>query len=506
MRQTLPIILSFVLCSGASSALWAQPVASSTARTDGPPLVDAVERQQWEVARRLLREGGAPNAAQADGMTALLWAIQRGRTEFVRELLAAGADANQANRYGVTPLAVACRQANREAVRLLIEAEAPVNQQLPGKETPLHVAALAGRLEPVTSLVEAGADVDPLQRQGQSPLMWAAHEGHADVVQYLIRKKADFRRRTPTGFNSLLFAARQGAAEVVEVLLNAGADVNATIENPASSGGGRPPRRGSSALMLAVENGHFELAVRLLEAGADVNDQRSGYTVLHALSWVRKPNRGDGPDGQPAPRGSGNMTSLEFARAAAEYGAKVNARLKRGPAGRGKLNRRGATPLLLAAHTADLPLMKTFVELGADDRLTNVDGCTPLMAAAGIGCLAPTEFAGTEEEALACVRWLAKQGAKLNVVDDNGETAMHGAAYKSLPRVAQLLDELGADPAIWMKHNKYGWNPVMIAEGHRPGNFKPSPPTLRALHEILRGHGITPPPPTPRMLRKGYQR
>src|SRR4029453_16722067 len=99
----------------------------------------------------------------------------------------------------------------------------------------------------------------------------------------------------------------------------------------------------------------------------------------------------------------------------------------------------GATPFLLAAKTADLPYMKLLVELGADPLLRNKDGCTPLMAAAGIGCLAPDEEAGTEPEALAAVEYLLTLKADVNTVDKNGETAMHGAAYKSLPKMVHLL-------------------------------------------------------------------
>ena len=55
---------------------------------------------------------------------------------------------------------------------------------------------------------------------------------------------------------------------------------------------------------------------------------------------------------------------------------------------------------------------------------------------------------------------------------------MHGAAYKSLPRVVQLLADKGARAEVWNRKDKYGWTPLSIAEGHRPGNFKPSPETL----------------------------
>ena len=176
----------------------------------------------------------------------------------------------------------------------------------------------------------------------------------------------------------------------------------------------------------------------------------------------------------------------------------MNARLEKGPSGRGNLNMTGATPFLLAAKTADLPYMKLLVELGADPLLPNKDGCTPLMAAAGIGTLAPDEEAGTEPEALAAVEYLLSLGADVNAVDKNGETAMHGAAYKSLPKIVQLLADKGAKIDVWNRKNKYGWTPLLIAEGFRPGNFKPSPETIDAIHGVMRAAGVTPPPPTPR--------
>jgi ankyrin repeat protein len=217
---------------------------------------------------------------------------------------------------------------------------------------------------------------------------------------------------------------------------------------------------------------------------------------------VRKPNRGDDLDGQPPPHGSGKLTSLEFVREIVTAGADVNARLKRGDGGRGKLGLSGATPFLMASKTADLPLMKLLVGLGADAKIPNTDGATPLMAAAGLGCLAPDEVAGTEAECLAAVEYLVALGADVNAVDRNGETAMHGAAYKSLPKVVRWLAENGAKPDVWLRKNKWNWTPVMIAEGFRPGNFKPSVETLEALHEVLRTAGVSVPPPTPRTGEK----
>jgi ankyrin repeat protein len=187
------------------------------------------------------------------------------------------------------------------------------------------------------------------------------------------------------------------------------------------------------------------------------------------------------------------MTSLEFVRELVRHGADVNARLRRGASGRGVLSRKGATPFLFATMKADVPLMRVLVELGADPLLPNADGCTPLMAAAGIGVLAPGEEAGTEDEALQAIKLAIELGGDVNTVDKNGETAMHGAAYKSVPKIVQFLADQGAKIDVWNRKNKYGWTPLAIAEGYRPGNFRPSRETLEALHRLLLAAGITPP-------------
>jgi ankyrin repeat protein len=243
-----------------------------------------------------------------------------------------------------------------------------------------------------------------------------------------------------------------------------------------------------------VENGHFELAIELVKAGADPNDQRAGYGALHMISWVRKPSRGDDEEGDPPPIGSGNLTSLEFVKEMVANGAKVNLQSKAGVPARGILSKPGATPFLAAASTADVPLMELLVKLGADPLLANAQGTSPLLAAAGVGLGAPEEAPAVEAEVLEALKLLVKLGADVNAVDKNGETAMHGAAYRNHPKVVQFLADNGAKIAVWNKANKAGLTPLVIAEGHRPGlNFRPSPQTVAALHRVLLAAGVTPP-------------
>ena len=230
--------------------------------------------------------------------------------------------------------------------------------------------------------------------------------------------------------------------------------------------GGTSAERGATGLnafLLAAANAHYELAALLVDRSADVNVASRGWTALHQVSWVRK--AGIAGSNNPAPKGSGAMTSLEFVKKIVAAGAALNARVTtRPPAGITRLNFIGGTPLLLAARTGDAPLMRLLAELGADPLLPNEDGTTPLMVAAGVGISSPGEDPGTEPEVLEAVEVVLALGGDLNGVDDNGETVMHGAANKHVPTVVAFLAEAGADPAVWNRPNSREWTPLDIVE------------------------------------------
>ncbi|HEX5175428.1 MAG TPA: ankyrin repeat domain-containing protein, partial [Chthoniobacteraceae bacterium] len=475
-------------------ALLALAGAAPGAENPAAPLADAVQKGDRATIGALLNAGGAEelNAAQVDGMTAWHWAAYLDDTETARALFKAGANAKAANRYEVTPLSFACANGNNEIVEMLLEAGADPNTTLRGGETALMTAARTGSASVVKALLARGANVNAQERRGQTAIMWAAAEGNTEVVKLLIQAGADFTTPLDSGFSPLFFAARDGRIETVRALLAAGADVNSAMQPRKSAAKG--PRPGTSALLLAVENGHFELAIELLKAGADPNDQRSGFTPLHALTWVRKPNRGE-DDGDPAPFEAGHLSSLQFAQKLINAGADVNAQLKSGKGGPGLFNKKGVTPFMMAAATADATFMRALVEWGADPSMTNVDGCTPLIVAAGvgIGSAAANETAGTEPEVIEAAELLLELGANVNAVDKNGETAMHGAAYKNLPKVVEFLAAHGAKVDLWNTKNKYGWTPLKIAEGYRPGNFKPSAETIKAIERVMRAAGVEPP-------------
>ena len=222
-----------------------------------------------------------------------------------------------------------------------------------------------------------------------------------------------------------------------------------------------------------------------MKAGADPNDQRTGFAPLHTMSWVRKPDKSD--RGDPAPIGSGNLTSLEFVRELVKLGADVNLRLAEGaprqPNSASSLNSAGATPFLLAADRSDVALMRLLLELGADPFIPNFDNSTALMAAAGLGTTSPEEEGGTEPEALVATELLLDLGADVNAVNNKGDTAMHGAASGGFPTVVQLLADRGADIHVWNQQNDRGSTPLFIAEGYREGATRRSPADDRGARE-----------------------
>lgn len=461
-------------------------------------LIDAVKSADRTAVRALLGQRVDVlvdvNAPQADGSTALHWAVDGDNPDIVDLLIRAGASVKAANRYGVTPLWLAAVNGNAATIETLLKAGADANTAVPEGETVLMTAARTGKLDAVKLLLSHGATVNAKEAwHGQTALMWAAAEGHPAVVQALIESGAEIQTRSSGGFTALLFAARSGQIGVVKTLLDAGADMSDSLpvrtrpRTAAAAASTIPaePEVGLNAFLLAAANAHYELAAWLLDRGADPNAAPQGWTALHQVSWVRK--AGASGSNNPAPEGSGTMDSLEFVRKLVAKGAVLNARVTKRPGmGVTTLNSIGATPLLLAARTADAGLMRLLASLGADPRLPNEDGTTPLMVAAGVGTQSPGEDPGTEPEVLEAVSVALELGNDLNAVDKNGETAMHGAAYKHVPSVVRFLVEKGARVDIWNQPNKKDWTPLKIAEGIQRGmNVVSSVPTAAAIRQVL---------------------
>ena len=489
MRQPTQVLIAYLAAAVALS--------SHLSAGADPELVGAARSNDFAAVRALLDAGGEANVRAVDGATALHWAAHWDDLEAAQALLEAGAAADQTNRYQVTPLMLAASNGSAPMIALLIEAGSDPNAALPAGETALMRAARTGRPEAVRTLVSHGADVSASESwRGQTALMWAAGEGHLAAVNELVGAGAEIGAKSHGGFSALLFAVRQGHEDVVRALLHAGADVNDALPRQRRRGWAADNARagerevGASALEVAVSNAHFEVAALLLERGANPNAAGPGWTPLHTVSWVRKPGVGSN---DPAPEGSGNMDSLTIVRTLVAHGADVNFRMTSATSpGKHSLDTSGATPFLTAARTADAELMRLLHELGADPTIPTEKGTTPLMVAAGVGVRAPDEDAGTAEEVVEAVEVALQLGGDPNAIDGDGNTAMHGAAYKHVPGAVRVLVESGARIEVWNRKNELGWTPLRIATGvHRGMNFRFSPQTASVIREVMRAAGAS---------------
>ena len=395
-------------------------------------------------------------------------------------LLRAGADVDATTPHGVTPLALACAGGHAGAVEALLVAGADPNLASPDGETPLMVAARTGVVDSVASLLRHGAVVEAREGwRGQTALMWAAAENHAIVVAPLVAGGANVDAHSDNGFTSLAFAVRAGHTDTVEALLDAGADINLTLPD------------GTSPLVIAVINARYDLGVLLLERGADPNASEQGWTALHQLVWTRRPNRSyNNPPAFP----TGSVTDLELVTALVAYGADINAAQTAEPRDRYRnaLNRTGATPFLLATKAVDLTLMRLLLDLGADPLLTNEDGTTPLLVAAGVGIWSSGESPGSSEEALEAVTLMLELGDSVATVDANGDAALHGAVMRGSKDLLLFLIDQGAalNPV-----NEHGWTPLTIAQGIFYANLGRRWPDMEAALLELGATSPTPPDP-----------
>ena len=448
-------------------------------------LVQAVKAGNVQTVRAMVKAKADANSAEPDGTTALHWAVQNGNVEMVDLLIRSGAKVAAANRYGVTPLAVACTAGSAAIVERLLAGGADPNGTLGDGETPLMTAARTGSAETIKALIARGANVKARERRkGQTALMWAAAENNVGAIRALIEAGADVNERSTGGsFTPYLFAVRAGHIDAARVLIDSGVDVNQSLTD------------GTSALVLAVINAHYELAGALLDKGANPNADKQGWTALHQIAWSRRHNAGFN---LPGPVATGGLDSLDLVRKLVQKGANVNARMTKEPrdGNRNQLNRIGSTAFLMAAKSDDVPLMRVLVEIGANPALTTERGTTALMAAAGVGIWAPGENPGTHEEALGAVKLaLEVGGGQVNDIDQDGETALHGAVYRggAIPVIQFLIDK-GATLDV---KNKKGWTPVVVADGveYTPAVLKRYPEAAALLRKTKRDRGLAVPPP-----------
>jgi len=299
-------------------------------------------------------------------------------------------------------------------------------------------------------LLDHHATVDAREKWGgQTALMWASARRHPEMMQLLIAKGADVNARSidrdyqrhvtaegrpksldSGGLTPLLYAARENCMACVDALLKHTADIDL------------PDPDGVSPLLVAIMNANWDVAKQLIVAGADVN-QWDIYGEAPLLTAVDLRNRIDGGHASIDP--TNTTRGLAIVSLLLERGADPNMQLLFKPANvRGTAYTRGATPLVRAANSGDLEVVKLLLAHGADATVYMADRQTPIHAV----------LAGrsSEPQALELIRVLQKAGTDVNVValinheeEVRGGTVLHYAVRKRYKEVIKLLASFGID-------------------------------------------------------------
>ncbi len=406
-------------------------------------LIEAVKNGDMAAVRSLLEQHVDVNATQPDGATALAWAAERDDLETADLLIQSGANVNLANENGATPLWLAATMASSRMTEKLLGSGANPNAALVSGETALMAAASTGNIDVVMALVSHGADVNAQEIRGsQTALMWATAEKRSEVARYLIEHGADLKNKSKAGLTPFLFAAQQGDLDSARLLAAAGADISA------------PGPDGRSPLLIASAGGHEPLAIFLLGKGANPNAaDRLGLTALHYAATAGK---------------------LELIKRLLAAEANPNSRAIRERANSGPkstvdyppVSIVGATPLVLAAEAGNAEAVRLLAANGADPQLSTNEKTTPLIVAAGAGVYQDLANDQAQEEwkrrHFETGKVLADLGVDVNAKGENGWTALHAATYMGLDSLIQLLVEKGAKLDVM---DDFGQTPLSIAEG-----------------------------------------
>jgi ankyrin repeat protein len=491
--------------------------AGADAKSTGPngeSMVMLSARNGNPQAIKVLVEAGADVNAKEPlrGTTALMWAVEQKHPEAVKALLAAGADPSARSGGAGVPRNYMAGRVNTRVVdearerrlraqaagrtydeqfeferqngvpmlgqRGLAQALGPDGQPLPQAGRQGGAAAAApeqGAGAPAAGAGPTGAQnggrrgggagggrfgggrqggarggaAPPAQAQPQQTDQDADDDNNPEVVV------AGLVGGGGGGLTPLIFAAREGDIESAKALLDAGAKVNQQSEY------------GWSPLLTAVNNRNYQLGKLLIERGADVNLANKGlWTPLYLATDNRNIEGGD----YPVPKA--DMDHLEFIRLLLEKGANPNARIKDNTLTRTIFTMQwfledGSTPFIRAAQSGDTALMKLLLEFKADPKIATNFGDTALTAAGGVGWVPGVTYERSAKENVEALRMLLDLGLDPNGANQDGRTALMGAAMKGRNEAVQLLVSRGADLAQRDHGSRDTDKATSSAAGHR---------------------------------------
>ena len=258
----------------------------------------------------------------------------------------------------------AAREGDEMVLQVMLEEGTTVDIRAVDGRTALHLIAENGNEAGARVLLDYGANVNavsyskgsPLERKfggGRTPLHWAAEYGQVGMARFLVEAGADLDVQNASGRTALQEAIRDGGDSVAKLLIDAGASLSLHDDEY------------WTPLHQAAQDGRIEIVKILLDKGLDMEALVADQNI-----W-RSPHTGRATPLILAV----NALRIQTAQYLISRGASIRAE-----------NISGDQPIHIACWRGILPLVKSFLDAGADiETRDSRYNETPLLKAASTG-------------------------------------------------------------------------------------------------------------------------
>lgn len=391
-----------------------------------------------------------PDLALPAGQSPPSKRILASRRVALRDYLAKGTWGKEDRVAGITPLHLAASLGDLKAITELIQEGATPNIRLANRATPLMEAATNGELKAVELLIENGADPGLRDAAGMRAIDCAVDYGHADVARLLLRENGVL---TADETSLLVAAIRLGDPNLLRACLEAGASIPPPESRVKDDDPFLGNRRSDPAAPLAAaatrgDSGMLRILFDV-PAASGADDPALLVSALHRaadrgrLANVRflieehqvDPNAAESGDLGGVVRLQGDLKGSKplkdysaLSRALEEgHDETVRYLVKRGVVITGR-TRNGSPPVTFAVQHGRHDMLRLFLENSAPLEIVDFDGQTALHRAA----------ASNDE---AAIRMLLEHGADLNAKTPKGLTPLDIAREKQAHAAVALLEK-----------------------------------------------------------------
>lgn len=372
------------------------------------PFQLACNAKLWDIVKYFIQAKNRLNSTTCG----LLNAITQGTFDDVRTILNSPKGNTLKDDSPLEAIRLSIMLKRADVLALLLQSGFDVNTRGSDGSTPLMIASVAGNLESVRLLITNGAKPNQFAVYGGewnknegTPLNFAVDNKSYDLAKTLLELGANvnfFNRRSET---PLMNASKRLDIQMVQLLLEQGADITAKDKDKATALGYAV---GSSINKSEAQTERLRLFSILLEEGDNV-DTRNVF-------WQETP--------LTAVAGQGDTKAFELFLKA---GADVNA-----------TSRYGKTPLIAAAESGNIEIVKKLLERGAKlEAEMNRPSGFDVPGTALIRAIAEHKYNVALE--------LIKAGANVNFENSAGRTPLMLAAINGNIELTAALIKAGAN-------------------------------------------------------------